>query len=661
MLAFSSIAALFVVSSAEAQQDAVLSQFKATVDPSPKERTGAPSASPEARLEDYLEDRGASPETVESLALESDHVAPDGKRFVKFEQRIDDLRVHGGFSKAAFDENGALIHVMERLAPADAGVALALITPAEALGIALDRNFPDAPVPALAHEQGAISTFAADPHFYQAPTVEMVVVAEGAYLEEGFLVVLWGAADNRLYHTVVNGTGDIVENELRTTYAVPPSSSCPAVGSAVTIPINWGMRKGPLSTPTGKCGKGPGLCTISGGSTGTITGAPCIKNGASWWLIDVPGQCAGYVRQDFFDCQASPPPPNNLPTANITTDKTSGDAPLTVNFDGTGSTDDGQIVSYEWDFDGNGTIDATGATASFTYQTSGTYTARLTVTDDEGGKDEATTVITVESPPPNIPPTAQIVSNKTSGDSPLPVTFDASGSTDSDGHIVSYDWDFEGDGTTVSAGAIASFTYQTAGNYSARLTVTDDDGATDDATIYIVVDNEPPTAVIAADKTSGDAPLTVSFDGTGSTDSDGLIVAYDWDFDDDGTTDATGASASFTYQAEGTYTARLTVTDDDGATDDATTAISVNPAPQPGGCPAVGAAVIIPNNWGMRKGPASTPSGGCGKGPGICTISGGSTGTITGDPCVKSGANWWLISVPGQCEGYVRENYFACQ
>ena len=61
---------------------------------------------------------------------------------------IGDLRVHGGFSKAAFDENGALIHVMERLAPADAPVGPALITPAEAWAIALDRNFPDAPVPA---------------------------------------------------------------------------------------------------------------------------------------------------------------------------------------------------------------------------------------------------------------------------------------------------------------------------------------------------------------------------------------------------------------------------------------------------------------------------------------------------------------------------------
>jgi PKD repeat protein len=90
--------------------------------------------------------------------------------------------------------------------------------------------------------------------------------------------------------------------------------------------------------------------------------------------------------------------------------------------------------------------------------------------------------------------------------------------------------------------------------------------------------NLPPTAVLSATPTSGTAPVTVSFDGNGSSDADGSIVSYAWTFGDGGT--ASGATASHTYSAAGTYTATLTVTDDDGATSSAATTITVSaPAP----------------------------------------------------------------------------------
>ena len=79
----------------------------------------------------------------------------------------------------------------------------------------------------------------------------------------------------------------------------------------------------------------------------------------------------------------------------------------------------------------------------------------------------------------------------------------------------------------------------------------------------------PPTAVAAATPTSGPAPLTVSFDGSGSSDPDpGATLTYAWDLDDDGAfDDATGATASWTYQQPGTYTPELRVTDNLGASD----------------------------------------------------------------------------------------------
>ncbi len=86
--------------------------------------------------------------------------------------------------------------------------------------------------------------------------------------------------------------------------------------------------------------------------------------------------------------------------------------------------------------------------------------------------------------------------------------------------------------------------------------------------------NQTPQAVAGADVTSGPAPLTVGFDGAGSSDPDGTITAYEWDFGD-GTSD-TGASPSHTYPAPGAYLVTLRVTDDGGSSDPTTMLITVS-------------------------------------------------------------------------------------
>src|SRR5262249_6338965 len=82
--------------------------------------------------------------------------------------------------------------------------------------------------------------------------------------------------------------------------------------------------------------------------------------------------------------------------------------------------------------------------------------------------------------------------------------------------------------------------------------------------------NQPPLAVASADPTGGAAPLTVQFDGSGSSDPDpGDTLTYSWDLDGDGTFgDATSVNPSFTYSTPGTYDAVLRVTDDHGASTD---------------------------------------------------------------------------------------------
>ncbi|MEV0807246.1 ThuA domain-containing protein [Micromonospora sp. NPDC050200] len=84
-----------------------------------------------------------------------------------------------------------------------------------------------------------------------------------------------------------------------------------------------------------------------------------------------------------------------------------------------------------------------------------------------------------------------------------------------------------------------------------------------------------PTAKISASPDSGQAPLQVRFDGSGSTDPEKEQLRYEWDFTGDGVADSTELKPSFTYTRNGVYDARLTVTDPAGKTGTTTVPITV--------------------------------------------------------------------------------------
>ena len=105
--------------------------------------------------------------------------------------------------------------------------------------------------------------------------------------------------------------------------------------------------------------------------------------------------------------------------------------------------------------------------------------------------------------------------------------------------------------------------------------------------------NKPPVAVMSATPISGVAPVAVAFSANGSTDHDGQIASFLWNFGNGVT--ATGPSASYTYTIPGTYTATLAVTDNAGAVATASKTVTVaEPPPPPGSC---AVKYIIVNDW----------------------------------------------------------------
>jgi PKD repeat protein len=158
------------------------------------------------------------------------------------------------------------------------------------------------------------------------------------------------------------------------------------------------------------------------------------------------------------------------PIAKIKASSTSGPAPLSVTFDGTGSSDpDGNIAQYLWSF-GDGAT-ATGPLAAHVYS-NGSYTATLQVIDDQGATASTSILIGVN----NIPPVANLNVTPASGVPPLSALFSSAGSVDPDGTIQNYTWSF-GDGTG-AFGPQVTHTYAAPGLYFIFLTVTDDGGAT---------------------------------------------------------------------------------------------------------------------------------------------------------------------------------------
>src|SRR2546423_2968659 len=264
------------------------------------------------------------------------------------------------------------------------------------------------------------------------------------------------------------------------------------------------------------------------------------------------------------------------PVASFTADPNPTTVLVNVNFNASASYDpDGRIVSYAWDF--GDLTRGTNQVTSHSYTSAKTYNVTLTVTDNESFTATAYVHVVVGPAPPGPKPPVARFTYPSPVDPGIPVTFNGSTSSDSDGTIDSYVWDF-GDSSPTGSGNITTHTYAVRGTYTVTLNVTDNTSLSSIATHQVVVDISPRAAFLFAPAAIY-MGVAVKFNGSMSSASDGTIVSYNWTFGDGAV--VTGQVVSHAYGSKGTLTATLVAVDDAGLSHPTPATSHVrNPTPQ---------------------------------------------------------------------------------
>lgn len=182
----------------------------------------------------------------------------------------------------------------------------------------------------------------------------------------------------------------------------------------------------------------------------------------------------------------------------------------------------------------------------------------------------------------NKPPKANIICPQ-SGSPTQKLTFDATGSTDPDGTIKIWAFDFGDAAKENSTTGKAEHAFAKDGTYTVKVTVSDDAGETDTATCLVSIDkpNALPKAVLKCPAQLG-VGKTGEIDGSGSTDSDGKIVVWSFGFGDGSTAESgPNSKVNHAWTKAGAYKVVLTITDDGGAKATTSCDISISDATPP--------------------------------------------------------------------------------
>ena len=236
------------------------------------------------------------------------------------------------------------------------------------------------------------------------------------------------------------------------------------------------------------------------------------------------------------------------------------------------------IVKHEWDFsyeESDGFITESQAiNPCHHYDSPAIYAVQLKVTDSDGHDDMLDTPlsITVISGD-KMPPVALAEAHPTVVLPGQMVTFSDDGSYDPDGGaITKYEWDWNNDGSYDDQGSTYEHSWPQDGVYAVQFRVTDDENATcelpEPLVITVSSSDVPPVAKATPMQANGALGVPINFSDNGSWDPDGgNITLYEWDWDNDGYFESTGAQSSHTWYSNGIFYVQFRVTDDENNTD----------------------------------------------------------------------------------------------
>ncbi len=477
-----------------------------------------------------------------------------------------------------------------------------------------------------------------DATFYQVKlsTNGLTVVSQKEYFRGN-----WGrlrdiaiSPSGKVYICTSNGGGNDRIIEVSNSSAPPNQSPVANAGGnqTITLPTNSVSLTGSGTDPDGTI-TAYNWTKISGPAQGTIanpnlaaTAVNGLVQGIYQFRLQVTDNAGATATATVTITVNAAPPPNQSPVANAGTNQTITLPTNSVTLTGSGTDADGTITGYSWTKIGGpaqGTIaSANSASTAVNGLVQGVYQFRLQVTDDDGATGTATVTVNV-APPPNQPPVANAGNNQAITLPINSVTLTGSG-TDADGTISGYSWtkiSGPAQGTITSPNSVATTVNGLVqGVYQFRLQVTDDDGATAAATVTITVNaapppNQSPVANAGTNQTITLPTNNVILTGSG-TDADGTITDYSWTKISGPAQGAianpNNASTDVDGLVQGVYQFQLQVTDNGGATDNATLTVTVNAAP-PNQLPVANAGadqtITLPLNSVTLTGSGTDPDG----------------------------------------------------
>lgn len=262
--------------------------------------------------------------------------------------------------------------------------------------------------------------------------------------------------------------------------------------------------------------------------------------------------------------------------AEISSENTAfeGVAPLTISLDGSQSyTKSGTIVKYEWFVKGDDKS-FIGRKMQRKFDTPGEYEVTLVVENQDGDRDEVVQKVFVFEKR-NMVITASEKPNENgeiNGIVPFKITLDSDKSEIP--RAVEWKWDFENDGIDDVFSQKTEHTFRDVGEYQVKLTIVDSENREYSTTQKILVSDSGVIAKVSASPSSGEVPLSVEFDGSGSTVSSGKIIDYIWEFPGEQPIHYAG-KISREFRSVGIFPVKLTVLNSEGEKSSIETFISV--------------------------------------------------------------------------------------